>query len=110
MPRIKLVTNVSEYALLRGLARTRARLVVSTLLATAAMVGFGLWSAHYVLEVSSSVGVNLGLITFNMMVMLVAAYLQTVLIGDIVFSGPWREQVILGEQPEDARLRAEPQR
>lgn len=100
MPQIKLVTNVSEYALLRGLARTRARLVVSTLLATAAMVGFGLWSAHYVLEVSSSVGVNLGLITFNMMVMLVAAYLQTVLIGDIAFSGPWREQVILGEQPE----------
>lgn len=100
MPQIKLVTNVSEYALLRGLARTRGRLWAATAMATGAMVGFGLWSAHYVLELSSSVGLNLGLITFNMMLMLVAAYLQTVLVGDLVFSGPWREQVILGEQPE----------
>lgn len=98
MPRIKLVTNVSEYALLRGFARTRPRLAVSTALATAATVGVGLWSAHYVLNVSSSVGLNLALITFNMMLMLIAAYLQTVLVGDLTFSGPWREQVILGEK------------
>ncbi len=97
MPRIKLVTNVSEYALLRGLARTRARLVVSTLVMTAATIGFGLWSANYVLNVSASVGLNLVLITANMMLMLVSAYLQTVLIGDLAFSGPWREQVVLGE-------------
>lgn len=97
MPKIKLVTNVSEYALLRGLARTRGRLVASTVVATGVMIGAGLWSAHYVLEISSSVVLNLFLITFNMMLMLVAAYLQTVLVGDLFFSGPWREQVILGE-------------
>lgn len=99
MPQIKLVTNVSEYALLRGLARTRARLVVSTIGTTAMMLGFGMWSAHFVLEISSSVGLNLVLITINMMLMLVAAYLQTVLVGDLAFSGPWREQVLLGETP-----------
>ena len=98
MPKIQLVTNVSEYALLSGLARTRGRLVASTIVATGAMIGFGLWSAHFILEVSSSVGLNLFLITFNMMLMLVAAYLQTLLIGDLTFSGPWREQVILGEK------------
>jgi hypothetical protein len=100
MPKIKLVTNVSEYALLRGFARTRGRLVASTVLATGVTIGAGLWSAHYVLEVSSSVVLNLFLITFNMMLMLVAAYLQTVLVGDLFFSGPWREQVILGESPD----------
>ncbi len=102
MPKMKLVTNVSEYALLRGLARTRGRLIASTVLATAVMIGAGLWSAHYVLEVSSSVVLNLFLITFNMMLMLVAAYLQTVLVGDLFFSGPWREQVVLGEKPQSA--------
>jgi hypothetical protein len=101
MPQIQLVTNVAEYALFRGLARTRGRLVVSTAVVTAATFGFGLASADYILNSSTSVGLNLGLITFNMMLVLVAAYLQTVLVGDLFFSGPWREQVVLGETPTD---------
>lgn len=100
MPRISLVTNVAEYALLRGLARSRGRLIVSSVTAVAATIAMGLWSAHYVLELSDSVGLNLALITANMMMMLVSAYLETVLVGDIFFGPAWREQVILGETPE----------
>lgn len=97
MPKIRLVTNVSEYGLLGPLARTRGRLIASALLATVVTIGLGLASASYVLDSSASVLTNLAIITFNMMLMLVAAYLQTVLVGDLFFSDGWRQKVILGD-------------
>ena len=105
MPRIKLVTNVSEYALLRGLVRTRARLIGSTVVATAATFFAGRWSAHYVLEVSSSVTLNLVLITCLMMLVLVSAYLQAVLVGDLFFDPSWREQVVLGQKTAEVTVK-----
>lgn len=99
--RFKLVTNVSDLAFLRWFAYTRGRLVVSVAVGVAAMFGVGLWSANFVLNVSSSVGLNLLLITFNLGVALVVGYLQTILVGDLVFPGPWREQVVLGLTPTE---------
>lgn len=99
MPRIKFVTDVSQWGLLTWPARTRARLILSTVMATAVTVIIAFASAHYILESSTSVLINLLLITVNMMVLLVAAFLQTVLIGEIFFTDGWREHVFLGDKP-----------
>jgi|GEM_PF-2520974 len=104
MARLKLISNISEFGLFHGIARTRARLIVSTLIATAACIGIGLASANYIMETSTSVILNILIIAANMLVMMIAGYLQTITIGDIFFKGPWREQVILGQRTwkEDA--------
>lgn len=101
MPRIKLVTNVSEHGLIRPFALTRGRLVASTAILTTLSIGLGLLSAGWILESSESVVLNLLLITFNMMMMIATAYFQAVLTGDLFFAGPWREQVVLGSTPEE---------
>ena len=107
MARFKLVSNVSEYGLFRSLARTRSRLIVSALVATAAMIGAGLLSTHYIIEVSTSVGLNIVIITALMMIVMVSSYLQAMVIGDLCFKGPWRQQVILGEKPWKEDLEAQ---
>lgn len=104
MPKIQLITNVSDYGLLRGLAKSRARLVASTVIALGVTYGAGLWASDYIFETSSSVILNLLIITGMMMLLLVASYLLTVLLGDLFFPGPWREQVILGRTPADGRV------
>ncbi|MFW5968656.1 MAG: HEAT repeat domain-containing protein [Persicimonas sp.] len=104
MPKIKLVTNVSEYGLMNGLAKTRLRLVISTVVALATTYLVGLWAADFIFERSSSVVLNLGLITVMMMMLIAAAYLLTVLVGDLFFPGPWREQVLLGESTQDKQI------
>mgnify|MGYP006291477485 CR=1 FL=1 len=101
MPKIKLITNVGEFGLLRPLAKTRGRLVLSTLVGLAITYGAGLAAAHYVLEQSPSVMLNLLIITAMMMLVLVASYLLTILIGDLFFPGPWRQNVILGQDVDD---------
>ena len=101
MPKIKLITNVGEFGLLRPLAQTRSRLVVSTVIGLAVTYGAGLLAANYVLEQSPSVMLNLLIITAMMMLVLVASYLSAILIGDLFFPGPWRQNVILGQDVDD---------
>lgn len=96
----KLVTDVSQWGLLTWPAKTRARLVVCTGAVTVLTVGCAFASAEFILGYSASVMLNLLLITANMFLLLVAAYLQTILIGDLFFSGPWRKRVFLGEEPD----------
>lgn len=101
MPKIKLVTNVSEHGLIRPFAVTRARLIGSTATITALGVASGVGSAQWILNSSDSVVLNLLLITINMMFLIAAAYFQAVLVGDLFFSSSWREQVILGRSTGD---------
>lgn len=104
MPRIQLVTDVSKWGLLTWPAQTRSRLIISTLVATALTIAFGFWSAHYILDISASVMLNLLIITLTMMFVLVAAFLQAILVADLFFPGPWREHVFLGNKPETSAL------
>ena len=97
----KLVTDVSQWGLLTWPAKSRFRLVVCTVAATALTIIAALASADYILEQSASVIINLLLITGNMMFLLVAAFLQTVLIGDLFFSDSWREEIFLGNKSDD---------
>lgn len=98
MPKITFVSNVSDLGFFRGLARTRNRLIASTLAATLVAVAGGLGAAYYIMERSASVGGNMLLITLVLMLILGAAYLQAMLAGDLFFPGPWRQQVILGDR------------
>lgn len=98
MPKFKFSADVSEFGLLKPVAKTRTRLLISTIAITALCLGAGIASAHYVLERSSSVSMNMLLITANMVLVLVAAYVQTMMAGDVFFKGPWREQVLLGDK------------
>lgn len=100
MRKIKLITNVSEFGLFIGVAKTRARLAGATLGMLAGTGAAALGAARYISESSTSVLLNLGIITFVMMLLLISAYLMAMLVGDLVFPGPWREQVLLGQEPE----------
>ena len=97
----KLVTNVSQWGLLTWPAQSRPRLIASTVLVTALTVALAFGSATYILDHSASVFLNLLLITLNMFLMLIGAFLQTILVGDIFFSGNWREEVFLGQKSEE---------
>jgi len=101
MAKLQFITDVSNVGLLQSLARTRARLVLSTLAAIGATYGLGFWSAHYIFEVSNSVVGNMFIITANMFALLIASFLLTALIGDVAFPGPWRETVFLESDPGD---------
>lgn len=96
---IKLTSNVAEFGLFRSVAKTRARLIIAALTATACTIGAGLWSADFIMERSTSVVLNIAIITLNMILVMLGAYLQSMMLGDIFFKGPWREQIILGERP-----------
>ncbi len=100
MPKNKLIGNVAEFGLFQSLARSRARIITSALVSALVSTGLALVSAHYILERSDSVGLNMLLITLNMLVLMVSAYLLAIVVGDLCFAGPWREQVILGLRPE----------
>ena len=98
MPKLKLVHNVGEFGIFKSVARSRGTLAIAALLGVAACAAFGWWTNGYVFERSASVGLNMLVITANMITIMVAAYLLALLAGDVFFPGPWREQVILGDR------------
>lgn len=103
MPKIQLITNVSDFGLFLGVAKTRGRLIASTLAMLGLTGAVGLWTADYILNTSQSVGFNLLIITLMMMLVLVSSYFVAMLAGDLFFPGPWREQVLLGNTPADGK-------
>lgn len=103
MAKFQLVTDISQWGFLRWPAQTRRRLVISTVALTALAALHSFWNAYYIMEVSASVLLNILLITANLFIVLSAAYLQAVLIGDLFFAGPWRERVFLGNRPRGAQ-------
>ncbi len=104
MARLRFSTDISDLGLFRLFAKTRRSLVITVVLSTLLAWAIGLASAWYALNVSTSVVLNLLAITANMMVVLVTAALQAILVGDLTFPGPWREQVILGVQGDGDRV------
>ncbi len=99
---INLNANVSEFGFFRSFATTRPRLISSVIVATVITYLAAFAGAHYVLEMSASVGINLGIITGLMLLLLVMCYLQSVLIGDVFFTKNWRERIILGMKVDGA--------
>jgi hypothetical protein len=103
-PRIQLVTDVSKWGLLKWPAQTRGRLAGTAIAATILAFVGGFAAAHYVLELSTSVLLNLLVITAAMMLVIIAGFLQAVLAADLFFPGAWREHVFLGNKPHNDKL------
>lgn len=99
MARMQLVSNVSKWGMLQWPAQSRRRLVIFTILMTAATAGLGLWGADFAIHRSHSVMLNLVLMTLCLVLLVVAAFSQAVLVGDLFFGSAWREQVFLGQKP-----------
>ncbi len=95
---LKLITNVSDFGLLTTLAKTRLRLFLSTLVSNVGFVAATWHVSHYVNEQSDSVSLNLVYITATMLLLLVASYIEAMLLGDLFFPGPWRERILLGKK------------
>lgn len=107
MPKLKFAADVGQFGLFKSVAATRGRLIAAVVVATAASLGAGFWSADYIMERSASVGLNILIITTNMVVVMITAYLQALLVGDLFFEGPWREQVVMGDRSYRKDLDAE---
>ena len=105
MARLRFSTDISDLGLFRKFAKSRRTLVITVVISTLLAWAIGFASAWYALNVSTSVALNLLAITANMMVVLVTAALQAILVGDLTFPGPWREQVILGIHGDQVSVR-----
>ena len=55
----------------------------------------GVWVADYIRETSGDPSVDLVLITTMISVLLLAAVLQAVMIGDLIYKRRWRERYLL---------------
>ena len=96
--KFKLTGNVSEFGLFKSFVATRSRLIASVVGTTVLTWGLGYLGATYIMDQSASVGLNILLIALMMLGVMVTAYLQGVLVGDLCFQGAWREQVVLGKR------------
>ncbi len=99
MARMQLVSNVSKWGMLQWPAQSRSRLVIFTLLVSAATGGLSLWGADYAINRSHSVMLNLIMMTSCLVLLVIAAFSQAVLVGDLFFGSKWREQIFLGKKP-----------
>ena len=98
--KFQLITNVSEFGLFQSLAKTRLRLVIAAVTATAAWYGATFWVAGFVNGRSTSVELNLVVIAAALLLLLAASYIDAMLLGDLFFPGNWRERVLLGKRPD----------
>ncbi len=99
--KFKIITNVGDFGLLQPLARTRLRLIVSAIVANIIFFAVTFGVADYINNGSSSVSLNMVLITVSMLLLLSASYIETMLAGDLFFPGNWRERVLLGQKPKE---------
>ena len=94
------ITAVGDLGLGVWVAKTRRRLLVSAVTATGVFVVAAAVTASYMRTRSTSVTLNLVLITTCILLLLVAAFIQALAVGDLVFPARWRERVILGKKIE----------
>ncbi len=96
MQRFKLMASVGDLGLLSGLASSRRRLTLAAIGATVAMVLYGLGIRDFVTNRSTSISLNVFLITMQFFLIFATAYVQAMFIGASVFGDEWRERVLAG--------------
>ncbi|MBN1945919.1 MAG: HEAT repeat domain-containing protein [Bradymonadales bacterium] len=97
----KLLVSPGDMALGARFARSRLSLVMTVVATTVLFLGYVLVTTTYMRERSTDVVLNLVLISGGLLLMLVAAYFQSLLGGDLLFPGRWRERVVLGLSIEE---------
>jgi hypothetical protein len=100
--------NLLEVGLLRGLSATRARLNASAAILTVAAVALCMGAVHYIETSSSSVAINMLIISACIASVILAGYIQAVWIGDRVWTDMWRLQVVQGQEAAPGELPARP--
>lgn len=98
MQKLTFIASVKDIGLFGGLAVTRRRLMTSAIVATLAVIGYGLLVADFVQNQSQSVVLNTLLISAQFFLVLGAAYVQAMWAGTLWFGDTWRRRTFLGER------------
>lgn len=108
--KIEVIPDVYTLGLFKKTLSSRKRLRVTTLLSVLVLWAMFWGLGRFLLNISAWPTVNLLLILVLLGIMLFVAYLVALTVGDVVFSGPWREKMRLGNRfvpatvEEDAAL------
>ncbi len=94
------IASVGDLGLLSSLAASRRRLAIAAVASLLATIGYGLLVGDHVQNRSNSVGLNVGLISGQFFLVLLAAYVQAMFAGAMIFGDAWRRRVFLGERSE----------
>lgn len=90
--------GVSELGVASWLAKTRRRLFLGAIVITSLFVSLGVLTAGFMRYRSQSTTVNLVLISVCMLALMLTAFVHSLLVGDLIFPGRWRERVLLGKK------------
>lgn len=102
------VARVRDIGFFQGFARTRGRLITAASVATIVALGLSFVTSLWVREFSGYPTLDMLVIASTLAVLIVASYIDGMLIGDLFFPGRWRERVLLGQDfepdtPEEER-------
>ena len=94
--KVEIVPDVYTLGLFKKTLSSRRRLRVTTLVAVVSTWLLFWLLSQFILNVSEWPTLNLILLISLMGVVLFVAYLIALMIGDVIFSGPWREKMRQG--------------
>jgi hypothetical protein len=96
----KLLVNPGDLGLFIGLAHSRPRLITSSLCGTALSMACAWGVSTWIRNGGSGPIANVAVIIAMFLGMFLVSYVNTMLIGDLFFSGRWRERVLLKQAVE----------
>lgn len=96
--KFKFFVRVADIGLFQSVIQTRARLMVSALAATLIALGMIYVGSAWMRESSASAMMNVLFISLMLTGLIVASYIDALLLGDLFFPGKWRERVLLGHE------------
>jgi len=96
----RLIPRVQEIGFFYGVMATRQRLITVALSATAAELLVIYLVSTWMRATSGAPMSNVLIIALSLTGLLVAAYLDALVIGDLFFPGRWRERILAGGQLE----------
>lgn len=93
----RLVPRVQDIGFFHGLLVSRSRLALGALAATTVSMVVIVLVCDWIRESSGSPSLNVLIISLMMTSVIVAAYIDALLVGDLFFPGRWREQLVQGD-------------
>ena len=98
MQRFTLIASVGDLGILSSLATSTARLTTAAVASTLAVVAYGLAIQDFVTNRSTSITLNVVLITMQFFLIFAAAYIQAMFVAALAFGDEWRRRVLAGER------------
>lgn len=91
------VAGAGDFPLASTIAATRTRVFAVAVILVLANGAFALWNARMVMELSSSVSLNLVLISLQFALLLTGGYAASLAAGVLAFGDNWRRHVVCSE-------------